>query len=168
MALARNSVLALICALPFTCRANGLCIYKGKLYAKTTIQQEFADSSWVVVARVTAEDEHWRDYDGGYDPWTIYQLQVVTRFKGNPPANIRFFTYNNSGGFYLDKGGEYLLFLDPISSDSDAPKAAGDATEVNYNCGQSKDWSEVSEADRSELLRLSTGGRVVDKPRKSN
>lgn len=173
MSLARNAVIALIFALPLTYRASGLCIYKGKLYAKTTIRQEFADSRWVVVAKVTAEDNHWMD-EG--DSWTIYQLRVVTRFKGNPPVKIQFFTYRNSGGFYLDKGvdpnlgGEYLLFLDPVRSDSQAPMAARGATEVNYNCGQSKEWSKVSEADRNELLRLSAGDRVrvIDKPRKSN
>lgn len=171
MTSARNAVIGLVLALPLTPRASALCIYHGKMNAKTTIRQEFADSRWVVQAKVTAADYHWAD-EG--ESWTIYHLQVLIRFKGDPPVNIELFTYRDSGGFYLDKGvdpdlgGEYLLFLDPISPALHAPAAAHGATEVNYNCGQSKEWSQVTAADRSELARLSAGDHAVERPRKSN
>lgn len=138
--------------------ADAVCIYHGKLYAKTTLVQEFSDSQWVVRVRVAAADSHWSDDD---DSWTIYHLQVLTVFKGKPPSRIDMFTYRDSGGFFLDKGmandlgGEYLLFLDPVSHKQDAPAAARDATEVNYSCGQSKAWNSLSGSERHKLVTLS-------------
>jgi len=108
------------------------------MYVKTTLAQEFADARWVVRAKVMAADDHWSDED---ESWTIYHLQVSTAFKGMPPPRIEMFTYRNSGGFYLDKamnanlGGEYLLFLNPISSEEGLPSAARGIAEVNYACG---------------------------------
>jgi hypothetical protein len=140
--------------------AHALCINKGKMYAKTTIPQEFFDSKWVVKVKVVAADNHWSDVD---DSWTLYHLQVVTTFKGAPPSSVELFTYRDSGGFYLDKGtnadldGEYLLFLDPIDKAEKVPYAARSATEVNYSCGQSKLWREVSSADQKRLADLSRG-----------
>lgn len=138
-----------------------LCIYKGEMYARTTLSQEFSDAKWVVKAKVIAADDHWSD--GEDESWTLYHLQVVTVFKGKPQPRIELFTYRNSGGFYLDKGmnhdigGEYLLFLDPISSDEEVPAAARNATEVNYACGQSKAWDEVRSSDQRLLVDLSQG-----------
>ena len=138
--------------------ANAVCIYHGKMYAKTTLAQEFADSQWVVRVKVVAADNHWSDED---DSWTIYHLQVMTAFKGKPPTRIEMFTYRDSGGFYLDKGmandlgGEYLLFLDPVSHKESAPAAARDATEVNYSCGQSKAWNSLSASESHKLVTLS-------------
>jgi len=141
-----------------TWSGHALCIYKGQMYAKTTLSQEFYDARWVVRARVTAADNHWSteapDED---DPWTLYHLQVITLFKGKPQPRIELFTYHNSGGFYLDLGGEYLLFLDPVSDQDKVPAAARNATEVNYACGQSKAWNEVSSAGQEHLADLSRG-----------
>ena len=67
------------------------------------------------------------------------------------------FTFRDSGGFYLDKGaihdlgGEYLLFLNPLAIGRQSPQAARGATEVNYACGQSKPWRDVSAPERAEL-----------------
>ncbi len=80
----------------------GFCMYKDQLYAKTTLSQEFADSRWVVRAKVLAADDHWSDEE---ESWTIYRLEVLTTFKGAPPPRISLFTYRDSGGFYLDQGG---------------------------------------------------------------
>jgi hypothetical protein len=104
--------LAVITALLLGSSAQALCVYHGKLYAKTTIHQEFADSRWVVRAKVVAAETHWSEDEAS---WTIYNLRVLTSFKGRPPAHVNLFTYRDSGGFYLDKGmandlgGEYLL-----------------------------------------------------------
>jgi hypothetical protein len=171
MILTKNAVICLLLALQLTQQASAFCIYHGKMNAKTTVRQEFADSRWVVLAKVTNADYHWAD-EG--DSWTIYHLQVLTRFKGNPPVNIELLTYRDSGGFYLDKGtnpdlgGEYLLFLDPISPPPPIPAAAHGATEVNYSCGQSKEWSKVTAADRSELTRLSASDHPVKRPGTAN
>jgi hypothetical protein len=75
------------------------------------------------------------------------------------------FTFRDSGGFYLDKGtspaigGEYLLFLNPVTAAPDFseqafPKEAYRSTEVNYTCGQSTPWMEVSASEKQELSRL--------------
>lgn len=137
---------------------RALCIYHGQMYAKTTVSQEFADSEWVVRVKVTSADDHWSD-EG--DSWTIYHLKVVTILKGRPTSSIAMFTYRDSGGFYLDKGvhhdlgGDYLLFLDPISRSDSAPPTPRDAMEVNYSCGQSTIWSSVNPAERQHLSQLS-------------
>jgi hypothetical protein len=142
--------------------ALAYCSYHGKMYAKTTVAQEFTDSQWVVRVKVISADDHWPD-EG--DAWTLYQLQVLTAFKGTPPAHIEMFTYRDSGGFYLDKratndlGSDFLLFLNHIPDVQNVPAAARYATEVNYPCGQSKEWDSVNRAEQEHLLRLSHRNR---------
>ena len=141
--------------------AHALCIYKGKMNAKTTAAQEFHDSKWVVRVKVLAADDHWSDFD---DSWTMYTVQVRTAFKGHPPVRLRVFTYRDSGGFYLDKGmsadlgGEYLLFLDAITKTDKVPPQVREGTWVNYNCGQSKEWNKVSATERQQLGNLAGAG----------
>lgn len=137
--------------------ASALCIYKDKMNAKTTVNEEFRDSKWVIKARVVDADYHWSDDNPS---WTLYRLAVVKSFKDQPPDQLTMFTFRDSGGFFLDKGmspdlgGEYLLFLAPISINSDVPKLAYHSTEVNYSCGQSKPWAEVSPSEKEELFKL--------------
>lgn len=137
--------------------AHALCIYKGELYARPSIGQEFEDSRWVVKAKVRAATDHFIE---GEEPWTEYQLEVQHAYKGDPPQQLRFFTFRNSGGFYLDRdrehdvGGEYLLFLNPTASAPGIPTAASGTVSVNYSCGVSGRWSNVTPAARTELLRL--------------
>jgi hypothetical protein len=136
--------------------AEALCSYNGVLYAKTTLSQEFRDSKWVVRARLIAADDHLSDED---ESWTLYHIQTIQSFKGKAPKRLDVFTYRDSGGFYLDKGmstdlgGEYLLFLDPATRTM--PKAIAGAFQVNYSCGQSKPWSEVTEEQKGLLARVS-------------
>ncbi len=169
----KTAIIVAAFALLTKCPANAVCIYKGQMYAKTTLSQEFSDSKWVVRAKVTAADNHLSNYLGGDDPWTIYHLRVLASFKGQPPATIELFTYRDSGGFYLDKGtkadigGEYLLFLNPASQDLYVPVAARSATEVNYSCGQSRAWTDVNNADRKGLAEMSQGSRVIANPNHS-
>jgi hypothetical protein len=141
--------------------AYALCIHNGELYANTTLPQEFAESRWVVRARVERVQDHFPNVGAA---WTLYRLRVVEAYKGEPSARFTFFTDRNSGGFYMDRagsghdlGGEYLLFLNPLSARANDPPAARGATFVNYNCGQSRPWTEVSATDRTTLLRLSRG-----------
>jgi hypothetical protein len=140
--------------------AQAFCSYRGQLYARTTPAQEFADSRWVVRAKVIAANDHW---SAESDPWIEYHLRILTPFKGRPPLRIDLFTYRNSGGFYLDKGmhhdigGEYLLYLNPADTDAEVPFTARSLTEVNYACGQSKQWADVGSADRQHLIALSSG-----------
>jgi len=147
--------------------AQALCVYKGELYARTTIAQEFADSPWVVRARVLSVTDNWADGVGDdEEPWTLYRVRIVQGFKGDPPTEVSVFTYRDSGGFYMDRpwegpdiGGEYLLFLRPTGGLSGLPEAARGGTIVNYNCGQSKPWADVSATGRGELARLAGTGR---------
>lgn len=97
--------------------ARALCIHNGRLYAKTSLAQEFRESRWVVRAHVVAADYHWSDED---ESWTFYRLRVVGAFKGPRLRRFTFFTTRDSGGFYLDADGgtpdldhDYLLFLQP-------------------------------------------------------
>ncbi|QHD70612.1 hypothetical protein GS397_26220 (plasmid) [Sphingobium yanoikuyae] len=130
--------------------------------AKTSITREFHDSKWVVRAHVVSADYHWSD-EG--ESWTLYRLKVVKSYKGNLQTRFTFFTERNSGGFYMDGAGgtpdfdrDYLLFL--VSggrSKADRPFAK-DAPWVNYNCGQSKVWEEVTAHEAAELVALSQGG----------
>lgn len=146
------TIAALAPALAFAplSQAKALCIYKGDLYAKTTMAQEYADSHWVVRARVTSETNSWTDarIDDDEAPWTTYRIEVLEAFKGGPPHTMTVFTWNDSGGFYLgpkngaprDPYEEYLLFLNPTGRFTDAPPEAAGTAMVNYNCGQSKPW----------------------------
>lgn len=154
----RATVLPLVIALSaLGSSAHALCIYKGELYAQTTVRQEFGDSQWVVKAKVLSATNHF--VEGG-EPWTEYQLEVQHAYKGDPPQRLRFFTYRNSGGFYLDRGqehdigGEYLLFLNPRPASPHDPAAARGTVSVNYSCGVSGSWSSLSATSRRELLRL--------------
>jgi hypothetical protein len=138
--------------------AHALCIYKGELYAQTTVSQEFQDSRWVVKAKVLSATDHFIE---GEEHWTEYQLEVQHAYKGDAPPRLRFFTFRNSGGFYLDRGqehdvgGQYLLFLNPTPRLPYVPAAASGMVSVNYSCGVSGPWTGVTAASRAELVRLS-------------
>ena len=138
--------------------ARALCIYNGIDHAQTTISQEFRDSRWVVRAKVLSARDHWPN-DG--EAWTIYQLKVEDAFKGRPKGQLRFFTHRDSGGFYLDLGlthdlgADYLLFLNPIEPRKGEPAVARAAVFVNYSCGVSKAWREVTAEEEQELMSLS-------------
>jgi hypothetical protein len=145
--------------------ADALCVYdgrhfeksaaqefKGRLYAKTTLEDEFADSSLVVRGTVlSSREKSFSESDGGVS----YRIKVGQSFKGEPPGEIRDFTERNSGGFYLDVGTQYLLFLNPITAHGLELESGPGAFMVNYNCGQSRPWANVAPRDRSRLLELS-------------
>jgi hypothetical protein len=145
--------------------AIALCIYNGVDNAKTTLSQEFHDSSSVVQVRVISAKDHWSDSE---DLWTTYDLEVLHAYKSHPPRHLKFFTTRDSGGFYMDKawvalpaghdiGGKYLLFLNPWPARKDLPPEAKGAVFVNYTCGVSGPWADVSPADRGRLARLERG-----------
>ncbi|MEA3062466.1 MAG: hypothetical protein QOJ94_2247 [Sphingomonadales bacterium] len=128
------------------------------MYAKTTIPREFRDSRWIVRAKVITARDHWSDIE---DSWTLYRIRVLRAYKGTPPPELRFFSFRDSGGFYLDRpweghdiGGEYLLFLNPARWYRGMPKAERGAVLANYACGQSQEWWKVSPSDRRLLDRL--------------
>lgn len=152
----KAKLLAVAAMLALPQPAHALCVYHGELSAKTTLAQEFGDAPLVARARVLAA---W-DRDIGEERSTTYRLEVVQSFKGALPATFHFVTERNSGGFYLDSetgpdiGGEYLLFLNRGAQGS---SGAADAFAINYSCGQSRRWDEVSPQDRARLAALSDG-----------
>jgi hypothetical protein len=140
----------------YALKADALCIYRGKLYAKTTLEQEFRDSTVVVEAKVISSGDTFEDDE----PGVIYRVQIAQWFKGKTPNVIKDFSERDSGGFYLDVGTDYLLFLNLISDQEAAAhpswrKAAPDAMMANYSCGQSRAWANVPPEDRRKLAALS-------------
>jgi hypothetical protein len=143
-------------------QAGALCLYRGEFSAKTTIPEEFADSKWVVKAKVlSARDGKSREGDR----WTVYRIEVLHAYKGRPDRRPRFFTDRNSGGFYMDRpniglpaghdiGGQYLLFLNPTNASPADPVVARGSVVVNYPCGQSDSWTKIPEASRDQVGAL--------------
>jgi hypothetical protein len=136
-----------------TANADALCIYGGKLYAKTTIEREFRDSGIVIKGTVLSEKEIVLTAAGEKDsePGVVYRIRVDHAFKGAPANVIEDFSERDSGGFYLDAGNQYLLFLNPMADDDPAKGVAPGALRVNYNCGQSQPWNGL-QVDTEELL----------------
>jgi hypothetical protein len=148
--------------------ADALCIYSGKhfeksasaefggrLYAKTTLEDEFADSALVIRgAAVSSREIRARDFDE--NPGVVYRIKVDQAFKGKPAPTLADFSERNSSGFYLTRGTQYLLFLDPIDP---TEKRAPGTMVVNYSCGQSRPWADVSLRDREHLANLSASGK---------
>lgn len=151
--------------------AAAYCSYKGVMYAEPSLEQEYADATWVV--RVRVESALDRTVNG---PWTLYELRVLEVFKGTPPKPLKYFTERNSGGFYLggkrsaacskkrcdDFVGDYLLFLNPGWPRDDLPPGAENWTAINANCGQSGPWAEVLPDDRVRLQKMSAAYEARD------
>lgn len=138
--------IALICGSPGTL---AVCIYNGELYAKTSVSQELRDAKLVIRGKVVAN----RDIgipDADQDMGVVSRIQVEQIFKGTSGKIITYYSRRDSGGFYLDIGKDYLLFLDPISGTEWAKDYPG-AMVVNYDCGQSRPWDEVPAADLETL-----------------
>ena len=151
-------LLAAISWLSAPTTAQALCEYRGQLYAKTTLAQEFDNSRWVVRARVTRE----RTYRDCADcPGRLYDLEVVIRYKGDLPHKFTYYTPQNSGAFYLDQGQaaigtEWLLFLNAGQWGVSDSAAARLATRINYNCGQSAEWRTINARERARLSGLAS------------
>ena len=138
--------------------ANALCYHRGQFNVRTTIDQEFRESDFVVSATVLSA----RNMDLGENGWgTVYRLRIDRVWRGRPARFISFTTRRNSGGFYLDRGtrpdigGRYLLFLNRLGAWADGRAGERpDWTIVNYNCGKSDRWNAVSASDRRRLETL--------------
>jgi hypothetical protein len=148
---------ALLALLGLVSEAHALCIYGGVLNAPTTLEREFGDSSLVVLATVQARQDLWAS--NGDALGILYRIKIDRSFKGSAPEIVQNYTDRDSGGFYLDVGKQYLLFLNPIGQEDSASKAAPGALRVNYSCGQSRLWAEIPADERDRLTALSTRGR---------
>jgi hypothetical protein len=161
--------LAAILTLAAPTGARALCLYNGKhftksvapefdgrLYAKTTLTDEFQDAALVVKSTFLSNrnlESHNRNEDSG----VVYRVRVDQTFKGSAPRTLLIYSNRDSGSFYLGEGGkssEYLLFLDPLARGHWANKLVPGAYEVNYSCGQSQEWRKVSPDDKAQLANL--------------
>jgi hypothetical protein len=138
--------------------SHALCVYEDHLYAKTTLAQEFHDADLVIRGRVTSLRYFPGIDKSDTDPLDQDIVESIQVFKGKSPPKVVYYTAHNSGGFYLDRGKDYLFFLTPTPVGLfGRGEPAG--FQINYSCGQSKPWSEVSASDISALKAL-----VVAKP----
>lgn len=167
---ARTTVAISLTVLAYPIGAHALCIYGGKhfeksgqpdfqgrLYAKTRLQDEFQDAALVVKATVLSSREiplAEEESNSDAQPGVVYQLRISRTFKGRSATELDNFSERDSGGFYLDVGTQYLLFLDPMRQDDWARRVAPGALRVNYNCGQSRPWKDVGLQARKQLNRL--------------
>jgi hypothetical protein len=137
--------------------AAAFCSYHGEMYAETTLDQEFRDARWVVRGRVLSGQTSRTEGE----TWTLYRLDVVESLKGDLAGQFTFFTERNSGGFYMDDGMSgpdvgrtYLLFLIPDPRAQTRPREAAGALWVNYPCGQSRRWDELTPTEVTRLRAL--------------
>jgi hypothetical protein len=139
--------------LSFAPYANALCIYKDQMYAKTTLEQEFSDSSLVVRGNIISS-QNIVPSDPEAELGVRYKVRIDQIYKGKSPTIFDYYSERNSGGFYPGVGKKFLLFLNPASSTVITEESAGTMV-INYNCGQSRDWKDVSVGDRKKLAILS-------------
>ena len=144
-------------------QAQALCIYRGELYAKSTITGEFRESSMVI--RGTVLENHRifpiDEDDPDLEYLVIARVRVERTFKGQAPREILLMSEQNSGGFYVDEGRSYLLFLHRPARPGWTRGYRPDQTAfvaryprprfINYSCGQSMLWSELSARKRRAL-----------------
>lgn len=151
----------------YASEADALCVYGGKhfekstspdfdgrLYARVTLADEFADSALVI--RGMAVSSQNVPPGTALPVATVYNIRVDLTFKGNATKMLRYFTERDSGRFDPDVGIPFLLFLNPIAAGDEAREIAPPgAVRVNYNCGKSRPWAKVTAGERVQLDALS-------------
>ncbi|WGM37364.1 hypothetical protein [Caulobacter sp. NIBR1757] len=144
-------------------QAQALCLYRGEFHGRSTITGEFRESSLVIKGTVIeTHDIPPVDVDHSeLDSYAVARIRVDEVFKGQAGQEVFLISERNSGGFYVDAGVQYLLFLDPpVRADWSKGYEPAEVAKVqslprprfiNYNCGQSAPWVEVSAAKRKAL-----------------
>jgi len=86
-----RTLAALVCIVAQAAPANAFCWYGGVDNAHISMNREFADSRWVVRARVlAAKDGETASGPNSGEGWTAYRLQVLRAYKGQPPSRLIF------------------------------------------------------------------------------
>ncbi len=125
-------------------------------------EQEFIRAKYVAEIQVTRET--WIGEDGkpkrlkppfqhrgsrpwGFDPYlgAFYDVQVVTPFKGSPPATVRLFSENSTARFWLKVGGRYLAFVTEEQEDW----LNNQAVLTLDTCGNMERWTRGSKVLRT-------------------
>ena len=100
------------------------------------VTAEYASSKFVILGRATrARNVSSPDDPAGYE-WTVYEVKVLTAFKGQPPKSVKLVSPNTTARFPMDEGKDYLLFIEHSSE----PELAGNETlpaDFVDNCGNS-------------------------------
>lgn len=142
--------------------AQAICIYRGVLYAKSTVTGEVRESSLVIKGTVIETyDIEPADPEGALDSYAVARIRVDEVFKGAAGREVFLISERNSGGFYVDPGVQYLLFLGPPVragwSNGYDPEAIAEVQLlprprfINHSCGQSVPWAELGEPRRKVL-----------------
>jgi hypothetical protein len=101
-----------------------------------SISKEYVSAQGVFIGRAIASRNIASQDDPEFYDWTIYDVEVLRAFKGQPPHRVRLLSENTSARFPMDKDKEYLLFV----SHSPMVELAGkEKLPPNYvdNCGNS-------------------------------
>ncbi|HKQ09620.1 MAG TPA: hypothetical protein VJS85_00405 [Rhizomicrobium sp.] len=78
-----------------------------------SVDKEFQNSTFVLTAKVMSV----RDDFAPFPPAALYRVARLKSFKGAPPDTLTIRTERSSGGFYMDVGKTYLLFVVQEGSD---------------------------------------------------
>jgi tissue inhibitor of metalloproteinase len=118
--------LASLCCLMLLCSATafGFCFAPHPTVACQFLNSDAVFTGKVISVRPVEKDD---STDGYY-----YRLSVIQMFRGSHEKIVEVYTGNDSGGYYLDSGKEYLIFatadpnngeLDISNCDDNAPLA---------------------------------------------
>lgn len=128
--------------------AHGACVGPAGAPRHPTVTAEYASSKSVILGQLT----HTRNISSPDDPdgfdWTVYEVKVLTVYKGRPPKLIKLVSPNTSSRFPMDDGRDYLLFIEHSSKPERAGKELLPANFVD-ECGNSGLISERSAEIRS-------------------
>jgi hypothetical protein len=166
----------LAAGLAMTTPVQAVCVYDGKhfqksdlkefggrLSARTSLGDEFADAMIVVRGKIVSAREipvpRAQAKNPDAEDGVLYRIQVEKVFKGAPGQYAQNYTEHDSGAFYLDQGTSYLLFLNPMAHDDPALHIAPGALRVNYACGQSQSWNRLSAAQQRLLANLAAAAK---------
>lgn len=100
-----------------------------------TVEQEFAESDFVFIARVTSARIDWSTVESGEFNGVEYIVQPLKAFKGEPPDDLLLYSENSSGRFPMMVTGWYVLFVGPPYETSFGGETRRER--AISNCGQS-------------------------------
>jgi hypothetical protein len=160
------AVLALIGWFTLVGRADAYCIGSDKLMSGYEpqyyfVSHEFARAKYVIEAKVLRErwlreDKEYKHlrppFQSGaskpeeYDLYSgvFYDVKVLQVFKGKPKPELRLFSENSTGRFWLNVGSEYVLFI--FDGTFDPPVGLQLTSD---NCGNSADVKDAKTTIRT-------------------
>jgi len=121
-----QAALATLLLFMATSSADAVCLEAGPQGGLISVslrhfpmEREFQASTFVLTAKVLSARDDFSDHPGAkrYYPATFYRVARLKSFKGNPPEVLTIYTERSSGGFYMDTGKSYLLFVHHEGSD---------------------------------------------------